>query len=41
MSALTLQSMSKMGPFADFGVRHLEARLIPQADIVSLATDVG
>ena len=30
--------MSKMGPFADFGDRHLEARLTPQADIVSLAT---
>ena len=24
MSALTLQSMSKMGPFADFGDRHLQ-----------------
>jgi hypothetical protein len=27
--------MSKMGPFADFGDRHLQVRLTPQADIVS------
>jgi hypothetical protein len=33
--------MSKMGPFADFGDRHLEVRLTPQADIVSLAKHVG